>query len=134
MKPIPGPYEVKKLFDDTLVVVRPWGMNVSPRDARTFGSSMGAHIAQVKFIPGAGATPCIEQAWANAELLAAAPAMAMLLKEADHFITTVTQVADSSGYLQSSVNVGYLNDLCARIDAATKKFPEWEWQPTGDLK
>jgi hypothetical protein len=129
MKPTPGPYEVEQLFDNTLVIVRPWGNHVNPGDTRTFGSYLGAHIAQVKYVTGTGATPTVEQAWANADLLAAAPAMLSLLKEADHFISTLLQAVGADGYLQTSVNAGYLDLLCERIAAATEKFPAWEWQP-----
>jgi hypothetical protein len=126
MKPIPGPYSVMKLYDDTLLIRRAWDLLVKPGDTRTFGSMHGAHIADIKFIPGGTATPTFEQAVANAELLAAAPTLRALLRDTHKMLCDIEANVGPNNFLQISINREAFTDLLQRADAVLTHLEEME--------
>lgn len=115
--PIPGPYKVVEFDPERLLIVRPWDLLVTPAKAHTFGSAWGAHIAEVRMLPGGTATP--EQARANAEQLALAPTALALLQEAQEWLRHIKTETNGIGYLETSVNTVALDDLIDRIDVVT---------------
>jgi len=72
----PGPYYIH-MSEDQIDICRQWDDVVTPGHHSTFGSYLGAHIAKISFNTG---VPSLEQAKANANLIAAAPAMLEALK------------------------------------------------------
>ena len=74
----PGPWYYSKNEDCIIRVCRKWDDAVKPGESATFGSFMGAHIADVQYNSG---VPTKEQAEANARLIAAAPELLEALED-----------------------------------------------------
>ena len=84
-KHTPGPWYVTD-YDSALHVCRKWDANVRPGDSATFGSYLGAHIADIQYNSG---VPTKEQAQANARLIVASPLLLAALEDAAKVINAM---------------------------------------------